>query len=130
MLDMAAREGLEIAGAHVNAPGFGHVVRKGATSTSNGSDAWSIRLILNVRFTRECGHSSAQSACPLCAISGREQMQQHERAKARVTRSPRRRGRAVSAGTFEAERLGGFKVDQQIKTRRLLRPAYRLASPL
>jgi len=31
ILDMAASERLAIAGAHVNAPGFGHVVRKGAT---------------------------------------------------------------------------------------------------
>ncbi len=31
ILDMAATERLAIAGAHVNAPGFGHVVRKGAT---------------------------------------------------------------------------------------------------
>lgn len=30
ILDMAASERLAIAGAHVNAPGFGHVVRKGA----------------------------------------------------------------------------------------------------
>ena len=31
ILDMAASERLAIAGAHVNAPGFGHVVRKGAS---------------------------------------------------------------------------------------------------
>ncbi len=31
ILDMAATERLAIAGAHVNAPGFGHVVRKGAS---------------------------------------------------------------------------------------------------
>jgi glyoxylase-like metal-dependent hydrolase (beta-lactamase superfamily II) len=31
ILDMAASEGLAIAGAHVNAPGFGHVVRRGAS---------------------------------------------------------------------------------------------------
>jgi glyoxylase-like metal-dependent hydrolase (beta-lactamase superfamily II) len=31
ILDMAASEGLAIAGAHVNAPGFGYVVRKGAS---------------------------------------------------------------------------------------------------
>jgi glyoxylase-like metal-dependent hydrolase (beta-lactamase superfamily II) len=31
VLDMAASEGLMIAGAHVDAPGLGHVVRKGAT---------------------------------------------------------------------------------------------------
>jgi glyoxylase-like metal-dependent hydrolase (beta-lactamase superfamily II) len=31
ILDMAATEGLAIAGAHVNAPGFGHVVRKGTS---------------------------------------------------------------------------------------------------
>lgn len=31
ILDMAATERLTIAGAHVNAPGFGHVVRKGAS---------------------------------------------------------------------------------------------------
>ena len=31
ILDMAASERFAIAGAHVNAPGFGHVVRKGAT---------------------------------------------------------------------------------------------------
>jgi glyoxylase-like metal-dependent hydrolase (beta-lactamase superfamily II) len=31
ILDMAASERLAIAGAHVNAPGFGYVVRKGAT---------------------------------------------------------------------------------------------------
>jgi glyoxylase-like metal-dependent hydrolase (beta-lactamase superfamily II) len=31
ILDMAATERLAIAGAHVNAPGFGYVVRKGAT---------------------------------------------------------------------------------------------------
>ncbi len=30
VLDMAAQERLMVAGAHVNAPGFGHVVRKGA----------------------------------------------------------------------------------------------------
>jgi glyoxylase-like metal-dependent hydrolase (beta-lactamase superfamily II) len=29
ILDMAAMDGLMVAGAHVNAPGFGHVVRKG-----------------------------------------------------------------------------------------------------
>ena len=29
VLDMAAHEKLMVAGAHVNAPGFGHVVRKG-----------------------------------------------------------------------------------------------------
>ena len=31
ILDMAATEHLAIAGAHVNAPGFGYVRRKGAT---------------------------------------------------------------------------------------------------
>ena len=31
ILDMAASERFAIAGAHVNAPGFGYVVRKGAT---------------------------------------------------------------------------------------------------
>lgn len=31
ILDMAASEGIAIAGAHVNAPGFGYVVRKGAS---------------------------------------------------------------------------------------------------
>ena len=31
ILDMAASERLAIAGAHVNAPGFGHIVRKGTT---------------------------------------------------------------------------------------------------
>jgi glyoxylase-like metal-dependent hydrolase (beta-lactamase superfamily II) len=31
ILDMAANERVVVAGAHVNAPGFGHVVRKGAT---------------------------------------------------------------------------------------------------
>ena len=31
ILDMAASERLAIAGAHVNAPGFGHIVRKGAS---------------------------------------------------------------------------------------------------
>lgn len=31
ILDMAASERLMVAGAHVNAPGFGHVVRKGST---------------------------------------------------------------------------------------------------
>ena len=31
ILDMAATERFAIAGAHVNAPGFGYVVRKGAT---------------------------------------------------------------------------------------------------
>jgi glyoxylase-like metal-dependent hydrolase (beta-lactamase superfamily II) len=31
ILDMVANERIVIAGAHVNAPGFGHVVRKGAT---------------------------------------------------------------------------------------------------
>jgi glyoxylase-like metal-dependent hydrolase (beta-lactamase superfamily II) len=31
ILDMAASERIAIAGAHVNAPGFGHVVRKGAS---------------------------------------------------------------------------------------------------
>lgn len=31
VLDMAASERLMVAGAHVNAPGFGHVVRKGAS---------------------------------------------------------------------------------------------------
>jgi glyoxylase-like metal-dependent hydrolase (beta-lactamase superfamily II) len=31
ILDMAATEHLAIAGAHVNAPGFGYVVRKGTT---------------------------------------------------------------------------------------------------
>jgi len=31
ILDMAANERLMVAGAHVNAPGFGHVVRKGLT---------------------------------------------------------------------------------------------------
>jgi glyoxylase-like metal-dependent hydrolase (beta-lactamase superfamily II) len=31
ILDMAASEGIAIAGAHVNAPGFGHVVRKGVS---------------------------------------------------------------------------------------------------
>ena len=30
ILDMAAADRIAIAGAHVNAPGFGHVVRKGA----------------------------------------------------------------------------------------------------
>ena len=30
ILDMAASDRIAIAGAHVNAPGFGHVVRKGA----------------------------------------------------------------------------------------------------
>ena len=31
ILDMVASEGIVVAGAHVNAPGFGHVVRKGTT---------------------------------------------------------------------------------------------------
>jgi glyoxylase-like metal-dependent hydrolase (beta-lactamase superfamily II) len=31
ILDMAASDHLAIAGAHVNAPGFGYVRRKGAT---------------------------------------------------------------------------------------------------
>jgi hypothetical protein len=31
ILDMAASEHLAIAGAHVNAPGFGYVVRKGSS---------------------------------------------------------------------------------------------------
>jgi hypothetical protein len=31
ILDMAASERLAIAGAHVNAPGFGYVVRKGVS---------------------------------------------------------------------------------------------------
>jgi len=31
ILDMAATERFAIAGAHVNAPGFGHIVRKGTS---------------------------------------------------------------------------------------------------
>jgi glyoxylase-like metal-dependent hydrolase (beta-lactamase superfamily II) len=31
VLDMAANERLMVAGAHINAPGFGHVVRKGSS---------------------------------------------------------------------------------------------------
>ena len=31
ILDLAATERLAIAGAHVNAPGFGYIVRKGAS---------------------------------------------------------------------------------------------------
>jgi len=60
------------------------------------------------------GGASQQNRPPDFRINtGREQMQQHECAEARITRSPRRHGQAALVHG-EAKRIGGFEVDDQL----------------